>query len=125
MTQDANDPAIWTLAIDNFEVTSEKTTLEYKASANGQWGIYELPAQGNQNWVFGTDMYPVGVYDLLFTVNTKENTLTLAPTFDETATGIKDVKSTSTKVYYNLNGQKVQKTTKGLYIQEGKKVVIK
>lgn len=125
MTQDANDPAIWTLAIDDFEVTSEKTTLEYKASANGQWGIYELPAQGNQDWVFGTDMYPVGVYDLLFTANTKANTLTLVPTFDETATGIKDVKSTSTKVYYNLNGQKVQKTTKGLYIQEGKKVVIK
>ncbi len=125
MTQSTENPAIWTLAIEDFEVTSEKTTLEYKASANGQWGIYELPASGNQDWVFGTDMYPVGVYDLLFTVNTKENTLTLVPTFDETATGIKDVKSTSTKVYYNLNGQKVQKATKGLYIQEGKKVVIK
>ena len=46
--------------------------------------------------------------------------------FDD-ATGIKQVESSKMNVedIYNLNGQKVQNPTKGLYIMNGKKVIIK
>lgn len=82
MTQDANDPAIWTLVIDNFKV--DKDWYEYKATANDTWGVYEKPMQGsdpaNQNWKFGTETsYPYGYYKLIFTLNTETHELTLQP----------------------------------------------
>ena len=82
MTQDADNPNIWTLTIDNFKV--DKGYYEYKATANDTWGVYEKPAQGsepaNQNWQFGTEMYPYGYYKLVFTMNTATHELTLVPT---------------------------------------------
>ena len=125
MTQNAENPAVWTLAVEDFPV--EAGTYEYKAAANGAWGIYEVPADGsNQNWVFGSDQYPAGVYDLVFTLNTATNVLTLVPTFDQTATGISEVNDNNKKaVIYNLNGQKMQKAQTGFYIINGKKQVVK
>ena len=43
------------------------------------------------------------------------------------STGISDIEAetTDTKVIYNLRGQRVDHPTKGLYIINGKKVVIK
>ena len=130
MTQDANNPVIWTLAIEDFEVSMEEgqteRTYEYKATANHQWGIYELPASGNNNWKFGTELdYKPGVYDLLFTVDTENHTLTVVPTFDQLATGIAEVSTAKAKVVYNLQGQRMQKAVKGLYIVNGKKQVVK
>ena len=82
MTMDENDPNIWTLTIDNFKV--DQSYYEYKATANDTWGVYEKPAPGsdpaNQNWQFGTDMYPYGYYKLVFTMNTETHELTLVPT---------------------------------------------
>ena len=43
MTQDAENEAVWTLVVDEF--TAEAKTYEYKATANGKWGDYELPLQ--------------------------------------------------------------------------------
>ncbi len=74
MTQDAENPAVWTLTVP---FTAEAKTYEYKATANGKWGDYELPAEGNQNFVFGTEEYPAGDYNLTFTADTENNTLTL------------------------------------------------
>lgn len=48
--------------------------------------------------------------------------------FDDDATGIAEMKTLrigENENYYNLNGQKVENPTKGLYIVNGKKVVIK
>ena len=48
--------------------------------------------------------------------------------FDEDATGIAEMKTLNigeNENYYNLNGQKVENPTKGLYIVNGRKVVIK
>jgi len=48
--------------------------------------------------------------------------------FSDDATGIEDaVNSEEIKVksYYNLNGQRVNQPTRGLYIVNGKKVIIK
>ena len=48
--------------------------------------------------------------------------------FDDTTTGIKSLTpalSEGEEAVYNLNGQKVQNAQKGLYIVNGRKVVIK
>ena len=47
--------------------------------------------------------------------------------FDDETTGIEELKNSKTeelKSYYNLNGQRVANPTKGLYIVNGKKVII-
>jgi len=74
MEKDAENPAIWTLTKP---FTAEAKTYQYKATANGKWGDYELPAEGNQNFEFGTEEYPAGEYNLTFTADTENNTLTL------------------------------------------------
>lgn len=76
MTQDAENSAVWTLTLEGVEVEAKK--YEYKAAANNSWDGYQLPAEGNADFVFGTDEYPAGKYNLTFTANTEENTLTLA-----------------------------------------------
>ncbi|MCR4919036.1 MAG: hypothetical protein K5928_04375 [Prevotella sp.] len=130
MTQDAENPNLWTLSVENFEVKfaegETSKTYYYKATANQKWGLYELPAAGaNNNWVFadGSD-YPAGVYDLVFTADTEANTLTVVPTYDAVATGIASVQSVKpAQAIFNLAGQRVSGTQKGLYIVGGKKVV--
>lgn len=52
------------------------------------------------------------------------NSSRIMMSFNE-ATGIKDVKVISSGKTYNLSGQQVEKPSKGLYIQDGKKVIIK
>ena len=78
MTHIEEQPAIWALTIEGFE--AEAKTYEFKAAANGKWGDYELPANGNKSFQFGTDEYPAGKYDLLFKADTEKNTLTLFAT---------------------------------------------
>ena len=76
MTPDAANPNIYTLATE-VEIVNEGQ-YDYKAVANSRWGFYELPMEGNQNWVFEAGRnYPCGKYNLLFTANTEEHTLTL------------------------------------------------
>ncbi len=75
MTQDAENAAIWTLTLKGVNIEGKK--YEYKAAANNSWDGYQLPAKGNADFVFGTDAYPAGEYNLTFTVNTDENKLTL------------------------------------------------
>lgn len=45
--------------------------------------------------------------------------------FDEETTGVNDRMTMPDDKYYNLNGQRVKPASKGLYIRNGKKVVIK
>ena len=70
-----DEEGIYTLTVEGFE--AEAKTYEYKLRANKAWGIYELPAEGNQNWVFGTDEYPAGKYNLTFTADVLNHTLAL------------------------------------------------
>jgi hypothetical protein len=79
MQPEATAAGLWTLELKN--VTVEGKQYDYKAFADGKTDGYQLPAQGNNNWVFGTDEYPAGTYDLLFTANTSTHELTLAPTY--------------------------------------------
>jgi hypothetical protein len=77
MTQDSENPNIWTLTVENFK--AEANTYEYKLGANDRFGRYNLPNEGNNNWGFGSNEYPAGTYDLVFTANTSEHTLALNP----------------------------------------------
>lgn len=79
MTQDANDPDVWTLTIDNFYAEGKK--YYYKAAANESWEGYKLPdGTVNADFEFGTEGYPAGYYKLVFTVNTSTHSLTVVPT---------------------------------------------
>ena len=78
MTQDTENPAIWTAVVENFE--AEAKNYEYKAIANQKWGDYELGKSGstdNQNYDFQAAGAGAGTYKLTFTANTTENTVEL------------------------------------------------
>ena len=74
MEQDAENPAVWTLTK---EFTAEAKTYEYKATANGRWGDYELPYKGNAEFNFDVPNLGAGKYNLAFTVDTRKHSLDL------------------------------------------------
>jgi len=59
--------------------------------------------------------------------STTVSTARIALSFDDETTGIATVENASVlnENYYNLNGQRIVAPQKGLYIVNGKKVVIK
>ncbi len=71
MVQDPDNPNIWSLTLENVEL--EAGSYNYKATANGKWGDYELPSSGNQ--VCQID--EAGTFHLTFTANTESHELTL------------------------------------------------
>jgi hypothetical protein len=190
MTQDADNENIYTLVVEDFEATAEG--YQYKLRKNHQWGEGEIPATGNYTW----NPEEVGAtYDLTFTFNLSEGTLTLdavkqsapivldtealdaeiaaaedlikdvdqtegpaktladaiadakeaksaATTQDDittalqtlqtavaaykTTTGINTIKlNPADGIIYDLNGRRVLNPAKGIYIQNGRRVVIK
>jgi hypothetical protein len=98
-------------------------TILYKVVADHSW---DAP-----NWGFdgGNADYVVneaGVYNITFTFNPAEGTVACELELNEIATGISNVNVNTQKgQVYNLNGQQVMKAQKGLYIQNGKKVILK
>ena len=78
MTPSAENDNIWTLEVKGFVAEAKK--YEYKATANKKWGVYELPASGNAEFVFGTEGYPAGTYDLVFTADLSKNELSMTAT---------------------------------------------
>lgn len=71
MTKSATNDNIYTLVVENF--IAEAKAYNYKQSANHTWGVYEIPATGNQTW----NCEEAGIYTLTFTLNLAENTLAL------------------------------------------------
>ena len=69
MTQDPDNANLWTLTMENVEL--EAKTYQYKATANGKWGDYELPANGNNECTIAE----AGTYTLTFTADTEAHTL--------------------------------------------------
>ena len=124
MTQSDVDENIFTLVVEDFAAAAQ--TYEYKLRANHQWGLFEIPASGNQNFVFGTEEYPEGTYTLTFTFNAADNTLTLDVESNAPATGIRSMNiDWADGNTYNLNGQRIDTPQKGVVIRNGRKVVIK
>lgn len=68
--------SIYTYQIDTFAITAAPDTLYYKLTADHQWGVYELPSSGNNDYIFNE----VGKYHLVFTANIASHTLGLEAT---------------------------------------------
>lgn len=85
MTQSTENPNIFTLELNNVEVSAG--TYAFKLRADGQWGTYELPAEGG-NYTDGKNGYAVvggnyqweiktaGTYNFKFTFDWATHTLT-------------------------------------------------
>ena len=71
MIQDSEDPNLWSVTIQGVKVEAKK--YEYKAFANNSYFGYQLPAEGNAEFIFGTKNYPAGTYTLTFTANVGEH----------------------------------------------------
>ena len=80
MTRDADNPFVWTAVVENFSITSDKYSYDYKAVANQDYNVYQLPAgMDNQNYGFDYDGAREGTYTLTFTVNTQAHSVELSP----------------------------------------------
>lgn len=83
---------------------------------------------GNQFWYATENTQFMKAYRAYFDFNDElENptsTSRISLSFDET-TAIKDVKTISDDKVYNLSGQQVKNPAKGIYVKDGKKVIIK
>ena len=105
----------------------EGSKIEFK-NAGGMSLTYNLTGEGTQATtetapVFKLQIFqnPMMVINVVFAATAEDASAAL-----QKATGINGVKSNAIEgTVYNLNGQKVEKTRKGLYIINGKKVVIK
>lgn len=114
MEQSTTDLNVFTLVLDNVAIKAGK--FEYKLRADKAWNLYkkyELPYEGNQNWAFGTEMYPEGNYKLTFTADVFNHTLTLEPEF-LTPTGIRNVNTNTVDGdIYTVGGVRSEKLVKG------------
>ena len=101
--------------VGSYDASTFVTTGNYYLSANK---LYKS-AKDNGTFIKGTRAY----------IKAKTLGARIANfSIDDETTGINDLTPALSKdkdVIYNLNGQKVQKANKGLYIQNGKKVVVK
>jgi hypothetical protein len=81
---------------------------------------------GNQLWEAEDDTNTIKGFRAWFTYNGANAARSLTFTVDET-TGVADIdrETITNNRYYDLQGRKVVKPTKGLYIVNGKKVVVK
>ncbi len=80
--------SIYTYQIDTFAITAAPDTLYYKLTADHQWGVYELPAQGDYNYIFNR----IGSYQLNFTANIASHYVALDATLLNTDTAVVETK---------------------------------
>jgi len=115
----------------------ESMTGEYRyilANNGGTSGFYKVTADGLTNTDNNDDTYKGKKYHSLgshkaYLQTTEDIASRVAIIFDdEETTGVNEVSSLKTEVrgdYYDLMGRKVAQPTRGLYIVNGKKIVIK
>ncbi len=128
-----------------FKATGTTLTATYsgsytEASAGyGMMGTYTATTAPQGSYVIGSDnmihkvtgdAVNVGQYKGYITLDGIDPAapgLDFIPFFDSELSGINTVQASESKVngYFNLNGQRVAQPTKGLYIVNGKKVVLK
>ena len=85
---------------------------EYKAAANGDWGIKEVPGSGNQSLTIDAD----GTYDITFTLYAADGYLEAVAT-PATTTDLEDVDAEDAVVAaYDITGKPVAADAKGIVI---------
>lgn len=124
-----------TFYADNVEVEGAKASVtgrNYKmmgtlAPIKDKADIYVLNADGSA-FVPGTSVSPFRAYFVPIGNAETASQLTISVPTDAT-TGINDIidrhATDGQGTYYNLNGQRVSNPSKGIYIQGGKKVIVK
>ena len=110
MTRNPENPYVWTVTVEDFEAGAE--TYEFKAVADEKWDVYVLPDGDNMTFEFGTSDYPVGNYNLTFTVNTSTHTLTLTAEKDFTYT------VAGTESFFGTNWDATDTTNDMVYNEE-------
>lgn len=119
-------PATTTDDLSNNKLVAVKNGVAIPASTENQF-----------NYVFAYQNDDLGFFKLTSSVNATADMAYLQTSedisgakvvfgFDEEATGIESIENTKAdNAIYNLNGVRVDNPTKGIFIQNGKKVIIK
>jgi len=127
----ATDVAMPGASVQNTSIEEGDYTVTYNGtyegtSLNGTDNSNAWVVSQNQLWNVDSNV-TVGAYRAYFTVT--GGTSVKALVFGDEETGINNLNVdddlNKNEVIYNLAGQRVQKAVKGLYIKNGKKVVIK
>ncbi|MBO6188427.1 MAG: C10 family peptidase [Prevotella sp.] len=118
------------VAVSNTKSPAVVTANNYRfvgsTTAQNTSNIYVLNADGNQ-FVSGSGsgafraFFKPGIYDR------SVNSLTIGSKPADGTTGIENIENRKSEIenYYNLNGQRVSQPAKGIYIHNGRKVIIK
>ena len=122
MEQDESGLFVW--EAQDIDVTNDAMPSFKIVANNAVW----YPAGGEEsNWVITpTYLGGEGKYDITITFNARTKEIGVTGTYKGAPTGINTVNFADQNiVIYNIKGQKVTKTQKGLYIINGKKQVLK
>lgn len=118
------------VAVSNTKSPAVVTANNYRfvgsTTAQSTSNIYVLNADGNQ-FVSGSGsgafraFFKPGIYDR------SVNSLTIGSKPADGTTGIENIENRKSEIenYYNLNGQRVSQPAKGIFIHNGRKVIIK
>ena len=120
----ANEDGTYTISFKNVEFETAGT-IWYKVCKNHAWDeSYGMDKKdGNAEYIVNE---PCTVGEIVFTFNPAAEGFKVSCEFKDIVTGINSIAANGqTVVVYNLKGQRVMNAQKGLYIQNGKKVVIK
>lgn len=96
---------------------------EAVASENGSNHNYILNVKNNQLGFYKANGNTVAKNRAYLQTTVAASRINL--NFDEETTGIAEVKTNVKSDLFNINGQRVEKTAKGLYIMNGKKFIVK
>ena len=139
----ANQPYAIKVADAFSSATLEGVTVKYSEAPTqtvGNWqfvGTYTKGKVPTDSYFFSSNtLYQaedetntIKAFRGWFTYNgaTPARQLTFSVDSDSETTGISEIENSKSKIenYYNLNGQRVEQPRKGLYIVNGKKIVIK
>ena len=119
------DDGTYIFSIEGVELVAG--TVEYKVCVNYNWDeCYGDPSSGNIDGNALLDIPENGMYNLTFTFDPSTNAVDA--TAELVNTGIGTIQSSKLNVQsniYNLRGQRVNASTRGILIVNGKKVVVK
>jgi hypothetical protein len=112
----------------NHEIDARQNASEYTEDEAGKYVF--LDVQADENGIAEVDLTQFNKQDLNCIAfpwdNSNKGTVWYILLTKATATGIENVKAVETKgEFFNLAGQRVAQPTKGLYIVNGKKAIIK
>ena len=108
------------------ELTEDMTEIPYNFTDD--WDIYNYKLYLNQDAEVIKTWRIIGVQSIYYGAGERhESNIVWAenPSYDENATGIATIQKSEDSVIYNIAGQRVQKAQKGIFIVNGKKMIIK